>query len=369
MESTSLPRHSSNVVSPRTDEITLQLTPESRFDAIDVTKEIRRRCEDFFRRYTKAIYCSYHTTAGYFEQSLSAQLNHSKDSVLDFVESYQELFPPNANYSHDQLHLRSELTEEEKSTEPRNADSHLTFIGSGLENCVTYVNRPDIPVFFVDLDGVNGRNIRERQTTVMGYNSEKLVDRVQLPVSMSAHPIESVNLADPEQGLFPALNGYLEKYDIRRGRIDIQLEAEEQNAALTVNEYETLLMKHDVPEVLRNPVRFMAEKGRRMIQNPRAIPSRAVDYAKYDLVRIINGVIDKMGLSDSVLERLVEKFMALPASHFLRMKRSVSLLVNDESETGTGSVVQGTYQSPILIQWKKSQSRQRKLDVSFTRFE
>ena len=30
----------------------------------------------------------------------------------------------------------------QRQVEPRNADSHLAFIGAGLRNCVTYVNRP-----------------------------------------------------------------------------------------------------------------------------------------------------------------------------------------------------------------------------------
>ena len=38
----------------------------------------------------------------------------------------------------------------------RNADSHLTFIGSGMRNCVTYRNQPLAPVYFIDLDGTNG---------------------------------------------------------------------------------------------------------------------------------------------------------------------------------------------------------------------
>ena len=47
------------------------------------------------------------------------------------------------------------LTEEQKEVEPRNGDSHLTFIGSGMRNCVTYRNQPPAPVFFIDLDGTH----------------------------------------------------------------------------------------------------------------------------------------------------------------------------------------------------------------------
>ena len=68
--------------------------------------------------------------------------------------------------------------------------------------------------------------------------------------------------------------------------IDISLDPAEQQTALTVNEYETLLMRHDLTEVLQNPLRFIAEKSKHMVQDPQAIPSKALNYAKYDLVQV-----------------------------------------------------------------------------------
>jgi len=49
------------------------------------------------------------------------------------------------------------------------------------------------------------------------------------------------------------------------------------------------------------------------------------------------------------------------------MKRSVSLLVSDRQSPGTGAIVEGTYQSPILVQWHRAK-RVRALDVTLTRF-
>ena len=60
--------------------------------------------------------------------------------------------------------------------------------------------------------------------------------------------------------------------------------------------------------------------------------------------------------------------MGVPASRFLRMKRSVSLLVSDSRTPGTPALVEGTYQSPILIQWRGAPSGTRTVDVSLTRF-
>ncbi|HAY37465.1 MAG TPA: hypothetical protein DCY57_10940, partial [Bacteroidetes bacterium] len=95
---------------------------------------------------------------------------------------------------------------------------------------------------------------------------------------------------------------------------------------------------------------------------------KAKDYMKYDLVHVVNEFIDSMGLSESLIERIIDKFFQVPAKRFLRMKRGVSLIVSDD-ETGKGRIVSGTYQSPILVQWRKAEDRLRHVNVTFTRFE
>lgn len=353
-------------------EITIEFSPERRLDIIDVNPHIREEADDFLNRYEQALYCSYHTTAGYLEQSLCDRLGPGQHSVQDFFELFQELFPPGAGYQHDQLHLRAELSPEQRRVEPRNADSHLTFIGAGVENCVTYACDPQRPVYFIDLDGINrthNNTPRRRQTTVIGFNDEQPTDRVKLSVPVSNHPIDSISLRDPRLGLFDQLHELLVHYGITKGRIDIALPSDERHAGLTVNEYETLLMQHDLAEVLHNPLRFMAQKGRNMIREPRSIPDKAKNYAKYDLVRVVNAFLDTLGLSESLVERVVNKFFAVPAEHFLRMKRSVSLLVTEDAANGHGTIVQGRYQSPILVQWRRAQKQQRRLEVTLVRFE
>ena len=49
------------------EEVTLELRPEARLDVINVTERITQQCGDLLSRYPKALYYSYHTTAGYFE--------------------------------------------------------------------------------------------------------------------------------------------------------------------------------------------------------------------------------------------------------------------------------------------------------------
>ena len=132
-------------------EVTLELTPRARFDIIDVRQRLRAAHGDLLDGYPRHLYHSFHTTAGYLEQSLAARLTREKDAVGPYVEVFRAMFPEGAGYEHDQMDRRKDLTSEERAIEPRNADSHLAFIAAGLSTCVSYVNRPEEPVCFVDL--------------------------------------------------------------------------------------------------------------------------------------------------------------------------------------------------------------------------
>jgi len=350
-------------------EVSLDVNPASRLDVIDIGQAVKDEHGDTLQPFPRALYCSFHTTAGYLDQSLATRLQQEGEpGVEPFVKVFQTIFPEGAGYEHDKLELRTELSEEQKRNEPQNADSHLAFIGAGLRNCVTYVNRPNEPVYFVDLDGVNEGQPRHRQTTVVGFNHEEEVVRERLVIPVSAHPIDSVNLKDPRLGLYEQIQALTDKYDVAKGRVVIELAPGERHAGLTVNEYETLLMRHDLADVLREPLRFMREKASHLFARPGAIANRSLDYAKYDMVRVFNQLFDHFAMNESMVERLAARVLAVPASRFLRMKRSVSLLVSDRETEGRGRPVQGTYQSPILVQWAKAQPQQREVDVILTRF-
>lgn len=349
-------------------EVIFELSPTARVDFINIRGRMSAHQAESIDEYPRALYCSFHTTAGYLEQSLAARLNHGKNGLGPYVQVFQTMFPEGADYEHDKLHLREELSAEQRLIEPRNADSHLAAIGAGLRNCVTYHNRPGEPVYFVDLDGVCAGRPRRRVTSVLGYHREEVVAEETLTVPVSSHPIDSVNLKDPRLGIYEQLQELVARHGVTKGRIHITLCSGERHAGLTINEYETLLMKHDLVEVLRNPVRFMAEKGRHMLADPRAIPNRTLEYAKYDMVRVFNQLVDIFNMRESLVERLFAGMIAMPASRFLRMKRSVSLLVSDRAEAGRGVVVQGEYQSPILVQWNKASERVRAVDITLTRF-
>ena len=80
-------------------------------------------------------------------------------------------------------------------------------------------------------------------------------------------------------------------------------------------------------------------------------PAKTLGYAKYDFVRVLNQGLDTLGLRGSIVEHVLARTLAVPAARFFRMRRSVSLLVAERAD-GTTGIVEGTYQSPILVQWQ-----------------
>jgi hypothetical protein len=221
---------------------------------------------------------------------------------------------------------------------------------------------------FIDLDGVHAGRARTRHTSVIGYSGEETIAHARLTIPVARHSVESINLKDPRLGIYQHCAALVREHGITKGRVRLSLAPGERHAGLTVNEYETLLMRHDLSEVLRDPLRFMAEKAGHMLGNPRAIPAKTLDYAKYDLVRVFNRLVDALGLRESRVENVLSRAIAMPASRFLRMKRSVSMLVSDRDHPGQGAIVEGTYQSPILVQWHRGTRQDRALDVTLTRF-
>ena len=350
-------------------EVALEISPRARVDLVDVRKRVSEIYGDLLESFPRALYSSFHTTAGYLDQSLASQLNRKRNGLSHYLTFFRDVFPEGAGYKHDEMHLREELSEAQRQVEPPNADSHLACISAGLRSCVTYRLRPGEPVYFIDLDGVNGGRPRQRVTTVLGFNTENEVVRERVEVPMSAHPVDSVNLKDPSFGIYERCHDLIGRYDVAKGRIQLALAPGEDQAGLTVNEYETLLMQHDLAEVLHNPLRFMAEKSRHLLADPRAIPNKTIGYAKYDMVRVFNQLVDALRLSNSIVEQIVSRvFVGAPARHFLRMKRSVNLLVSDRDTPGEGRVAQGRYQSPILVQWRRAEQRTRVVDITLTRF-
>jgi len=343
-------------------DLTLELAPRARFDIVDLRTRFAAEHETL-SAYPHCLYWSFHTTAGFLDRSLVARL--SPEHVPAYMDAFRTLFPEGAGYAHDRLDRREDLDAQQRQVEPRNADSHLTFMAGGLHTCVTHPNRRDEPVFFVDLDGVNEGRPRRRRTRLIGFHNERLVRAARIEVPVSSHPIDSINLKDPRLGIYDELTGFVRAAGVAKGRLRVQLDPTERHSALTVNEYETLLMKHDLADVLRNPLRFVAETSRHAFANPRAVPAKTLGYAKYDFVRVLNRGLDRLGLRGAIVEKVVARTLAVPAARFFRMRRSVSLLVS-ERQDGSYGMVEGTYQSPILAQWQNAPRQSRILEVTLT---
>jgi thiamine phosphate synthase YjbQ (UPF0047 family) len=347
-------------------ELTLEIAPSARFEVVELRSRFAREHREGLAGYPYCLYWSAHTTAGFLERSLAARLQAVR--VPRYVEALRQIFPAGAGYAHDRLEDRRDLDAAQRAVEPRNADSHLAFIAGGLRPCVTHPNRPGQAVCFVDLDGVSEGRSRRRLARVIGFHREVAVRKMRVSVPVSRHPVDSVNLKDPRLGIYDQLCDLIGRAGVARGRLHIALDPAERHAALTVNEFETLLMKHDLAAVLRNPLRFVAEGYRHAVANPRAVPGKALGYAKHDLVRVLNTSLDTLGLQGSIVEKVLARTLAVPAARFFRMRRSISLLVA-ESPGGGIVPVEGPYQSPILVQWRGIPSRLRVLDVTLTGLE
>ncbi|HEU4371523.1 MAG TPA: hypothetical protein VFV05_25145 [Methylomirabilota bacterium] len=342
-------------------DLTLELSAQARFEVVELRSRFSSAHGDVLASYPRCLYWTAHTTAGFLDRSLTVRLGPGRAST--YIDLLRRMFPEGAGYAHDRLDRRTDLDPAQRAVEPRNGDSHLAFIAGGLRPCVTHPNREDEPVCFVDLDGVNEGRPRRRLTRAIGFHREAPAGQMRLRVPLSGHAIDSVNLKDPRLGIYDQLSDFVARAGVGKARLRIALGRGERDAALTVNEFETLLMKHDLAAVLRNPLRFMAEGYQNLLANPRAVPGKALGYARYDLVRVLNTGLDTLRLSGSLLEKLLARTVAVPASQMFRVRRSVNLLVA-EREDGRPAPVEGVYQSPILIQWQRAPRDVRELDVT-----
>src|SRR5687768_10724148 len=176
-------------------EFTLEITPRSRIDVIDVRRLITSKFgDDALDAYPRALCCSFHTTAGYLDRGVAARLGQNQADVMPYIDVFRTMFPEGAGYEHDKLDRRTELSAEQRPREPLNADSHLAFMAGALRTCVSYPNRRGEPIAFVDLDGVHAGHVRTRRTTVLGYSAEEPVAHARIVIPVSSHSVDSINL-------------------------------------------------------------------------------------------------------------------------------------------------------------------------------
>ena len=260
-------------MSTRPVEVSLEVNPCARLDVIDVRGELQADHVDALAPFPRALYCSFHTTAGYLEQGLAARLQQSgragEPAVEPFVKSSGRCSrkAPATSTTSCTCERLSDEQRADRAAERRLAPG---VHGAGLRTCVTYVNRPNEPVYFVDLDGVNGGHRRQRPTSIVGFTSEEEVARERLVVPVSAHPVDSVNLKDPRLGLYEQLEALGRALRRRQGPHPI--DAGDGRAAGRAHG-QRVRDAADAPRPRRRPARAAALHGREGAQHPRA-PAR-----------------------------------------------------------------------------------------------
>ena len=191
---------------------------------------------------------------------------------------------------------------------------------------------------------------------MLAYNQAAVVHTAHMAIPMSHHTIDSVNLKDPRFGFFDQLDALLHRYDVRKGRVDISLGRTEQHAGLTVNEYENLLMQKDLVDVLEDPLRYMARKGKSFLSDPAAMPGKAKHYAIYDLVHIFNELMNTLQIGQSVIERIVSRVFSPPGGEISRHEKNHELARVGQRDArhwhaGTGHISKPHFDSMAKSAW------------------
>lgn len=368
--------------SSTTTAAAIAFSPRARLDIIDAARELELSRNGQFVGYEYLLYCSLHTTAGFLQQSLATKLGNHRDAVETFVRSAQRLFPEGAPYWHDRMELRSELSEEQRKREPLNADSHLAFISLGLSNCVTYRSEPAAPVYLIDLDGIFKDTRRNRTSLVIGYNQAECVHESTVEMKAPDNHVAAVNLSNTCIDLDEHVPALIAEHEVHRGLVTVELEEPEEHAGLTVNEFETLLVEKDITGVLLDPLKYMVREAPSIVRHPFSLPKKVRRLLNYEIRQAVHEVLSTASRNVSALERMVERLdlhlpilehiidrLAAPSeARWMNLGRSVSLLINADDAEKTGSIVLGTYQSPILIQWRQPEPRTRRLIIRLYRF-
>ena len=84
-------------------ELKLEITPRARLDVTDVRARAAAVYDNFFDAYTRCLYYSHHTTAGYLPQSLAVRLNARAQGIEPYIDVFRTVFPQGAGYLHDAL--------------------------------------------------------------------------------------------------------------------------------------------------------------------------------------------------------------------------------------------------------------------------
>lgn len=312
--------------------VTVCLQPARRVAVLPVRAAVRATHPEVLA-YPHVLYSAHHTTAGFLDAEARHQAGAEARRIRNFLAPYRALFPYGAGYQHDQMHLRTELRPAQRRCEPHNADAHLTYIGAGLTACTRTASETEVAL--VDLDGVNNEtgHRRQRRVTALGFTETATVVSFEVPVPAPHADRGATSLHDPRLDLVARIQAALTHYDVSYGCVRLALTGDTRGAALVINEFETQLMHHDVARVLREPKAFSRVKQ---------IPAPA-------------GGSSHAPPQTSAVERPED----------LRLSSTCRLMVRPPQNNGRSRLVQGRYQSPILLHWKP---RSRTVQVTIERY-
>lgn len=314
--------------------VTVRLRPSHRHAVLPVREAVRRACPAVLEQ-PQVAYSAHHTTAGFLDAEARAQTGPSASAIRRFIAPYRTLFPYGASYQHDQMHLRTELRPEQRRCEPRNADAHLAYMGAGLVACLQTV--PTEPLALVDMDGVNTEtgHHRTRRVTAVGFTEARTAAMFEVPVPAPLHPVGATSLRDPRLGVIARIHAVLAEHTVHFGCVHLALTDNPDDAALVVNEYEKQLMRHDMTQVLRTPRHFQPKE-------------------KEHVSASVSAIAGDSGAGARAAQE--------PA---LRLHDTVRLLVRPPADNGTSRLVQGRYQSPIMLH---RTPRERTIRVTVMRY-
>jgi hypothetical protein len=88
----------------------------------------------------------------------------------------------------------------------------------------------------------------------------------------------------------------------------------------------------------------------------------------YDLIHLYNKLMKKRHITNSLVDKVLP-CLSLPLTRIFRLKKHIKLLVSSSMRTESGRIVQGTYQSPILLQYREAGGGVRCLDITLRSLE
>ena len=258
-----------------------------------------------------------------------------------------------------------ELSDAQKVVEPRNADSHLTFIGAGHAQLRHLPHAPGRAGLLHRARRQERRAAaRSARPPCVAYDQERVVardvgrdsgveapDRFGQPRRSAARPARAGQRAARAQ---PASSTAASTWS---------LDPSERNVGLTVNEYETLLMQHDLVDVLRDPLRFARIKAGNMLDDPLRDPGQDAELRQVRR-RPRAEFADGSAAAGPVVVRAaggqgdVGAGAPVPALAARQLPGRLATRSN-----GAARSLRGTYQSPILVQWQPAERQERHLDI------